>query len=182
VGPVFVLGNVVVTGSKSAAVAHPDGTHRLTYAVESPESWLEDFGRAELIDGSATVRLDPEFAALLTADDFHVFVTPEADCAGLYVSSRSREAFEVREQGNGRASVPFSYRIAARRWDVEARRLERFDVPPPPSPGSAEIPVPAKIPDVAGLPDPGALTRPPLPRPKMPPREAEHDTGSPPSA
>jgi hypothetical protein len=76
VGPVTVLGNVVVTGAKSAAVPHPDGSHRLTYAVESPESWFEDFGRANLSDGRALVRLDPDFAAVVD-DDYHVFVTPE---------------------------------------------------------------------------------------------------------
>ena len=44
-------GPVAITGLKSAAVAHPDGTHRLLYCVESPESWFEDFGEGQLTDG-----------------------------------------------------------------------------------------------------------------------------------
>ena len=48
-GQVLVCGRLIVFGGpKSAAVAHPDGTHRLTYCTESPESWFEDFGRARL--------------------------------------------------------------------------------------------------------------------------------------
>ena len=38
-GPVLVNGNfTAIGGSKSAAVPHPDGTHRRLYCVESPES------------------------------------------------------------------------------------------------------------------------------------------------
>ena len=49
-GPVIVGGNfTVVGGAKSAAVPHPDGSHRRLYCVESPESWFEDFGRGTLV-------------------------------------------------------------------------------------------------------------------------------------
>ena len=62
-GPVLVNGHfTVIGGPKSAAVPHPDGSHRRLYCVESPESWFEDFGgpvgeRA----GSRAAR--PDFAA-----------------------------------------------------------------------------------------------------------------------
>lgn len=52
-GTVRVQGSVVVTGAKSAAVPHPDGSHRALYALESPDSWFEDFGRAEFSNGHA---------------------------------------------------------------------------------------------------------------------------------
>jgi hypothetical protein len=42
-GQVFVSGDFTVAGgAKSAAVPHPDGTHRRLYCLESPESWFED--------------------------------------------------------------------------------------------------------------------------------------------
>ena len=51
-GPVIVGGDfTVVGGAKSAAVPHPDGSHRRLYCVESPESWFEDFGRGTLACG-----------------------------------------------------------------------------------------------------------------------------------
>src|SRR3984893_1494417 len=56
-GPVVVGGAFTVFGGpKSAAVPHPDGSHRRLYCVESPESWFEDFGKARLDEcGRATI-------------------------------------------------------------------------------------------------------------------------------
>jgi hypothetical protein len=120
-GTVVVIGGFVAVGPfKAAAVAHPDGTHRLTYSMESPESWFEDFGRSRLSGGRAEVRLDPDFAALVRTDDFHVFVTAEGETAGLYVAERSETGFEVREQRGGAGEVGFSYRVVARRRDADA--------------------------------------------------------------
>ena len=131
-GRVGIVGNFIVFGGqKSAALPHPDGSYRLTYAIESPESWLEDVGRAELLSGNVRVELDAEFAALVRTDDYHVFVTPEGDCNGLFVSGRDDRAFEVRELNGGRATVAFSYRVFARRADVAPGRLAAVDPPPP---------------------------------------------------
>jgi hypothetical protein len=128
----FVTGNLFVSGPfKSAVVPHPDGTHRALQAVESPESWFEDFGRAELIEGRARVDLDPDFAAVAdTEADYHVFLTPEGDSNGLYVAGREPLSFEVREQEQGRSTLTFSYRVVARRKDVAGERLPRVAAPP----------------------------------------------------
>jgi hypothetical protein len=129
-GSIFASGSLVATGGKSAAVPHPDGTLRQLYAVESPESWFEDFGRAELSEGQAQVPLDEEFAALVDTSDYHVFLTPEGETSGLYVSGRTERDFEVREQGRGTSSVAFSYRIVARLRDLRTARLEALQPPP----------------------------------------------------
>jgi hypothetical protein len=133
-GPVGVKGNFTVWGKKSAAVPFPDGSHRLMYAVESPESWFEDFGRARLVRGVARVRIDRGFAAVISGNDYSVFITLEGDCCGVYVSRRSKDTFEVRELQGGRSSVRFAYRIVARRKDVKPDRFERVKLPrrPPP--------------------------------------------------
>jgi hypothetical protein len=110
-------------------VRHPDGRHRRLYCVEATESVFEDIGRARLREGGATVRLDSEFAALIRTNDYHVFVTAEGECGALYVAARSRNGFTVREAGNGRNTTLFSYRIVARRRDVDAPRLERMTLP-----------------------------------------------------
>ena len=150
-GPLSVSGRFTVFGGpKSAAVAHPDGTHRLTYCMESPESWFEDFGRARLSRGRAQVRLDPDFAALVQTDDFHVFLTAEGETTGLYVADRSEAGFEVREQRGGEGDVTFSYRVVARRRDVDAGRLAFVDLPEiPPEP---EMVTPVELPDQPALP------------------------------
>jgi hypothetical protein len=153
-GPVVVVGPLVAAGPfKAAAVPHPDGTHRLTYCMESPESWFEDFGRARLSRGRAEVLLDPDFAALVRTEDFHVFLTPEGETAGLYVADRNESGFEVREQRGGDGDVPFSYRAVARRRDVDTGRLAAFELPEiPPEPEPVEPAERLELPDVPDLP------------------------------
>jgi hypothetical protein len=170
VGHVVVIGNLIAFGGiKSAAVPHPDGSHRLTYSVESPESWFEDFGRARLTGGRAEVGLDPDFAALVRTDDFHVFLTAEGETTGLYVGDRSETGFEVREQRGGDGEVAFSYRVVARRRDVDATRLAAVDLPEiPPEPEAVASP---ELPELPELPDQPALP-PEWPPPKWPEREA----------
>jgi hypothetical protein len=133
IGDVVIHGALTVTGAKSAASPHPDGSLRRLYALESPESWFEDFGRARLVRGRATVRLEPNWAALIRKGDYHVFVTPEGDCSGLAVVRRSSKAFTVHELAGGRSNVSFSYRIVAKRKDIAGKRLENVKLPKPPS-------------------------------------------------
>jgi hypothetical protein len=128
-GGVFIGGLVVQGGPKSAAVPHPDGSHRLLYSMESPESWFEDFGRAKLDRGKAKVTLDPSFAAVVRTDDYHVFLSPEGENGGLYVSRRGRAGFEVRETQRGTSSLTFSFRVVARRKDIEAPRFQSIQLP-----------------------------------------------------
>jgi hypothetical protein len=130
-GAVVVHGNfTVVGGVKSAAVRHPDGSHRLLYAVESPESWFEDFGIAKLKKGRAEVKLDKDFVKLVAGGaDYHIFLTPRGDSQGMYVSRQKPGSFEVTEQQDGKSSIPFSYRVVAKRKDIRGTRLEKVAVP-----------------------------------------------------
>lgn len=150
-GNVNILGNLTVSGSypKSAGVPHPDGSTRRMYCMEGPESWFEDVGRGQLQGGRVEIKLDADFAALVTADDYHVFLQPEGPTA-LYVSQRTATGFEVREVEEGGRSAPslpgqeravrpvtaastvsFSYRVLAQRRDLvgKAKRMERIDMP-----------------------------------------------------
>lgn len=136
-GPVEVQGTLTVNGVVVAAVPHPDGSHRGVYAVKSPESWFEDFGRGRLANGRGEVRLDPDFAAVVRTDEYHVFLMPEGDSKGLYVSHRSPTGFEVREQQGGASSLAFSYRVVAKRGNIEGPRLERVKLRPRPAPPPA---------------------------------------------
>jgi hypothetical protein len=130
-GDVFVRGDHTVPGSKSAAVRHPDGSLRALFAVESPQPWFEDFGRAQLTGGRVRVERDPDFSALIDTDGYHVFLTPEGDCGQLFGSDRSPGAFEVRESGEVQHDVSFSYRVLARRRDLDLARLPIVASPEP---------------------------------------------------
>lgn len=123
------LGNLAATGTKSAVVPFPDGTHRALYCMESPELWFEDFGTAKLKRGRAVVPLDADFAKVITRGDYKVFFTPEGDCRGLFAYSKSAASFEVRELMGGNASIAFSYRIVGRRKDIKKhRRFAKIDM------------------------------------------------------
>jgi hypothetical protein len=132
-GPVIVGGDfTVVGGAKSAAVPHPDGSHRRLYCMESPESWFEDFGRGQLAGGTAVVRIDPNFAALVNMDDYHVFLTAHDDHDGLHVKDQRADGFSVRARG-GSGCASFSWRVVAKRRDIPAPRLESVAIPSEPA-------------------------------------------------
>jgi hypothetical protein len=118
-------GNIACTGQVKSLVTTPDGQRQVeTYTVQSAENWIEDYGAGQLSNGSATITLDPAFVETVnTGVDFHVFLTPGADCQGLYVSHKTASSFEVHELGGGRGTVPFDYKIVAKRRGLEAQRL-----------------------------------------------------------
>jgi hypothetical protein len=128
-GDVFVNGSFFVTGAKAAVVPHPDGSHRTVFALESPQSWFEDFGRARLQRGRARLALPADFAALVRTQGYHVFCSPEGDCNGLFVTKLTRNGFEVRELSAGTSNVSFSYRIVAQRKDLANTRLPKQKLP-----------------------------------------------------
>ena len=96
-GPVIVGGDLtVVGGAKSAAVPHPDGSHRRLYCMESPESWFEDFGKGQLECGSATIAIDPDFGAVVDLSDYHVFLTEYGGHNDLSVAEQHPRDFASR--------------------------------------------------------------------------------------
>ncbi len=121
---VYARGNTATTGTKSASVPTSKG-NQLLYAVESPGIWFEDFGNAQLVNGKATINLDPLYLETVVIDPAHpmvVTVTPQGDCKGLYVVPGTT-GFEVKELGGGNANVSFSYRVSAKRVNYQDHRF-----------------------------------------------------------
>ena len=118
-------GNLSCSGTKNAVVPLDGGKRKVAIsAIESPKNWFEDFGSAQLTGGSAVVALDPDFTQTVNASvEYHVFLTPNGDCRGLYISRRTPTSFEVRELGGGSSTVEFSYRIVALRKNYENVRF-----------------------------------------------------------
>jgi hypothetical protein len=129
-GPVIVGGAfMVVGGTKSAAVAHPDGQHRLLYCFEAPESWFEDLGEGRLTNGESEVIFDPEFARIVDTESYHVFLTEHGDHHGLYVAERTSRGFRVRAKEHCANGGTFSWRVVAKRADIQAERFAKITVP-----------------------------------------------------
>jgi hypothetical protein len=122
---VYSSGNFAASGTKSCVVKTSQGP-TLMYCQESPENWFEDVGRGELIDGRAHVELDPLFLETVTINESHpmnVFVQLRGDCRGTFVRE-SFTGFDVIELQGGTSSVPFVYRVMAKRKGFEAKRLD----------------------------------------------------------
>jgi hypothetical protein len=182
------FGNVIVNGNftvmpgfaKSGAVTFADGTTRRLYAMESPESWFEDVGEAQLVNGRASVPIPPDFAqAVNTSAPYHVFpVAHTTDVEALAVTVRAPDHFEIEANGKGQVTGTFSYRILARRKGGTAPRFERVVGADSRAPLASDAalrlptaPEPPKPPELPELPAGARQIRPvqPVPEPPAPP-------------
>jgi hypothetical protein len=85
---------------------------------------VEDVGEAQLSNGRAYVPIDARLADTIDRrTEYHVFVTPEGECNGLFVTQKTAAGFTVRELHGGRSSLPFEYRIVAKPVDENGARL-----------------------------------------------------------
>lgn len=115
-----ITGNFQVDGSKNAVIQTRQG-ERLLFCTESPEVWVEEIGSGRLKDGSARIDLDPLFLDAVVIDQDHtlkVFIQPGGDCAGLFVE-KGDGYFVVRERNRGTSSIPFDFRVLAKRRTFE---------------------------------------------------------------
>jgi hypothetical protein len=177
-GTTVVNGAFAVTGSKSAAVKDAAGNYRLLYCVESPEAWFEDFGTGKVVNGTADIALDPQFAQLISADaEYHVFITEHDQNNALHVKNRAASGFTVAAdaatlaaKGKAAAAVngTFSWRVVAKRRDIAGERLAQFTMPPPlvppPGPPSALAPLPTPR-GLVSQPSPGSASTTPTSAP-----------------
>jgi len=120
-----VRGNLFCTGSKSAVVPVNGASRKVAlYAIEGPENWFEDAASGQLSNGEAVVNLESVFQQTVnTGINYQVFLTPNGDCKGLYVTQKTATSFVVRELGGGTSSIAFDYRIMAKRKGYENIRL-----------------------------------------------------------
>jgi hypothetical protein len=93
-------------------------------SVQSPEAWFEDAGTGQLSGGQAVVNIESVFGQTInTGVEYHIFLTPNGDCKGLYVAEKSATSFVIKELGGGTSSIAFDYRIMAKRKSFENLRL-----------------------------------------------------------
>jgi hypothetical protein len=109
--------------------------HRVvSYAPTEAEPVREDNGSAQLINGVAHVRLDPAFANVIdTHKSYLVFITPEGNSHGLYVTDKTAAGFTAHENMGGTSTLAFDYRIVAKPFGVTAPRLPMLTMPRAPA-------------------------------------------------
>jgi len=115
--PTKMMLNVVGPGINATTITKDDKTIVMP-AVSAPESLFQDYGTGTLVNGRATITIDPLLSEHILVDKKHplkVFVQLEGDCNGVYVTNKSATGFEVVELANGTSNVAFSYSIVASR-------------------------------------------------------------------
>lgn len=132
-------GNVRISGliytgggcaSGCAKTVDGPGRHVVSYTPAESEPTTEDFGEGQLRGGAASVAVAADFANTIDGSaGYMVFITPEGDNRGLYVTDKTSRGFAVRESQGGHSTLAFSYRIVAKRYGVAMKRLPTIDVP-----------------------------------------------------
>jgi len=139
---------IVGNGTASSIVKNIQGEPVILTCPEAPETVLQDFGTGRLTEGRAHIDIDPDLAINLNVSESHplkVYITPEGDCNGVYVTNKSAYGFDVIELQGGRSNVPFSWQIVATRaneeYTLEDGTIEVSDYSTrfPPAPGPLEL-------------------------------------------
>ncbi len=139
---------IVGRGSVQTIVKNREGKLIALTCPEAPEMVFQDFGTGKLVDGKAYITIDPNLALNINVSEAHplkVYITPEGDCNGVYVTNKSAQGFEVIELQGGKSNIDFS-------WQIVATRANEIDVLTdgtveisdytsrfPPAPGPLEI-------------------------------------------
>lgn len=116
---IFVKGNMINVNPWKKS-KHP----LLSFAQESPRPLLSDSGVAYLVNGEATIDLDPQYLAQVTIDEntpLNIQLTPEGECNGLYISSKTSSGFTVRELARGRSNLLFHWRVEGAKKGVQGK-------------------------------------------------------------
>jgi hypothetical protein len=142
-GNMVLRGSLVVDGEISygeldgASCIQPPGTcvtPQLGSGRSAPMRAVERVGEAQLVGGHAFVELDASLAkAMDSSQSYHVFVTPEGDCNGLYVTGKTGSGFTVRELHRGTSTLAFDYRIVGTARQAVPPRPPALRMPMPPA-------------------------------------------------
>ena len=123
---IYASGNFTATGTKAATVKLNNGSQVELYAEEAAEVYFTDYGSGTLVNGREHIQIDPTFLQTVTINAQHplmVFVQPEGDCKGVYVTNKTSTGFDVVELQGGVSNVPFVYRVVCKRKYYEDERL-----------------------------------------------------------
>lgn len=137
---------IVGNGSVSTIIDGEQDEKHIMFAPEAPEILFQDFGVGQLVNGVATIAIDPIIAKNIYVDDQHplkVFIQLKGDCNGVFVTAESAEGFTVKELQGGSSNVSFSYQIVANRADRKDANgnvlSKHVDVRLPAAPNSLEL-------------------------------------------
>jgi hypothetical protein len=123
-GNMILAGTLTQNGTPVVNHQQPNGFGVGTYAAQQTMKTVEDLGEAQLQNGQAYVRLDSAYASVIDSQHrYLVFITPQGNCKGLYVTQKSPSGFAVEEMNQGQSSIAFDYRIVGESREANGGRL-----------------------------------------------------------
>jgi hypothetical protein len=145
---------VVGNGTVNTIVNDVNNKPVLFSAPEAPENLFNDYGSGQLVNGKASITLDPTFSKNIAVNDKHplrVFVQLEGNCKGVYVTNKTKNGFDIVELDGGNSNVTFTWTVCANRADEIAKNGfvlkysdERFGNAPKPLQEKTIVPVEIK--------------------------------------
>lgn len=105
------------TSGKQIEIVATNNGKKATYTVTSTESIIYKKGKIKLVNGTAQVSFDSDYAALL-GDLPVVTTTPMGQCNGIYIESVGKAGFVIRELNNGTSNVAVSWIAVGDRIDA----------------------------------------------------------------
>jgi hypothetical protein len=148
-GDISILGQIFTSGfCNSGCSTHGKEQRRVvSYTPTEAEPTREDTGIGQLVGGKAYVHLDPSFVNVIDASrSYVVFLTPEGDSRGLFVTSKTSGGFVVNENMGGTSTLSFDYRVVAKPYGVNAPRLPMITLPHQPTPKTVPRAIRVKLP------------------------------------
>lgn len=135
---------ILGSGTKSTIVNDISEKPVVMFCTEAPEVLFQDMGTAKLVNGKATVKLDPTFAKNIIVNENHslrVFVQLEGNCNGVYVANKTADGFEVVELNGGTSNVSFTWTIYGNRIDETNSKFQDLRYPSAPRGGKNFKPI-----------------------------------------
>lgn len=117
-------------GTVSTCVPDLNGNAVTLHAPETPEFYFQDYGQAQLANGTVHIEIDPVLAKNIVINEKHplrVFVQLEGDCKGVYVTNKTTHGFDVVELNGGTSNTSFQWSITCNVADaMVGNRLSKF--------------------------------------------------------
>ena len=125
-----VFSGIVEASGFQTDVRTRDGQHLGAFNAQSTRPTIEDTGTARMTNGEGSVRFDSAFSRSVDLrQGYQVFLTPDGETRGLFVSGKYEGGFMVREIEHGRSTIYFDYRVVAHPVGSTIQRLPQLRLP-----------------------------------------------------
>ena len=135
---------ILGTGTKSTIINDVNEKPVIMFCTETPEVLFQDMGTAKLVNGKATITLDPTYSKSIVVNDKHalrVFIQLEGDCKGVYITSKTQTGFEVIELDGGTSNASFTWTAYGNRADEINSKFQDLRYPTAPRGGNNFSPI-----------------------------------------